>query len=194
MKEKVTNQRTSNPDCSGSTGECYTSILRFFIPEFITAFLLYSAPLWLDAYFVSQLKSTATYATLGASNNLLHFITKIAEAFSISAIVLSGQFNGRGEYEEAGAAARDVISVTGVLGLLAALFLYIGAPYIYQWHGVSQEMIDQGVPFLRLRALSVFFMFLYFAVVGFLRGIKNTRVPMKIFIAGLLVSLCLITA
>jgi len=192
VEKRVTPDTTANePSNPNNYGDTYATILRFFIPEFITAFLLYSAPLWLDAYFVSQLQSTATYATLGASNNLIHFITKIAEAFSISAIVLSGQHNGRGEYEEAGRAARDVIGVTGVLGFLTAFALYVGAPYIYEWHGVAPEIIEQGVPFLRLRAISVLFMFLYFAVVGFLRGIKNTRVPMKIFVAGLLVFMVL---
>jgi len=165
----------------------YGTIFRLFLPEFITALLLYSVPFWLDAYFISHLNSTTTYATLGASNNFLNMITKIGEAFSVSAIIISGQLNGREEYEEAGYAARDVIGITGILGLLMAAFLYAGAPLIYRWHGFSEQMIAQGIPFMRLRALSVLFMFLFFAGIGFLRGIKNTRVPMKIFIAGTIV-------
>lgn len=36
-----------------------------------------------------------------------------------------------------------------------------------------------------MRAVSIFFMFIYFAFVGFLRGIKNTKTPMLIFVAGM---------
>jgi multidrug resistance protein, MATE family len=39
---------------------------------------------------------------------------------------------------------------------------------------------------LRLRAIGIFFMCLYFSFIGFLRGIKNTRVPMMLFVLGAL--------
>jgi MATE family multidrug resistance protein len=48
-------------------------------------------------------------------------------------------------------------------------------------------MIAMGIPFLRIRAIGIFFMFISFAFIGFLRGIKNTRVPMQIYSAGVLV-------
>src|SRR5580692_1013463 len=65
-----------------NTGEAYSKIIRYFLPEFVTALALYSFPLWLDSLFISTLKSTPMYATLGATNNLLHLLIKIAEAFS----------------------------------------------------------------------------------------------------------------
>jgi putative MATE family efflux protein len=45
-------------------------------------------------------------------------------------------------------------------------------------------MMEASVPFLRIRALGVFFTFLYMAIVGFLRAIKNTNVPMATFVLG----------
>jgi MATE family multidrug resistance protein len=73
-------------------------------------------------------------------------------------------------------------------GLLAGI-LYIGAPLIYTFYGVSEKMIDLGVPFLRMQALSLFFMFVASGLLGFIRGIKNTKVPMVIFVIGILVFL-----
>jgi len=57
-------------------GEKYNTILRYFFPEFITALLLYSLPLIIDAMFISYLRSTPSYAILGVSNSLLHLIIK----------------------------------------------------------------------------------------------------------------------
>lgn len=168
-------------------GESYGAIMRYLMPEFVTALLLYSMPLWLDAAFISNLKSTPTYAALGVTNNLIHFIVKIAEAFGVGTIVLCGQFNGLGNYKEAGRAIRDAFWVTILLGFFIASALYFGSYWIYDWYGVSADIAVQGVPFLRMRTLGIIFMFVYFALVGFLRGIKNTTVPMYIFIAGLLV-------
>ncbi len=165
-------------------GDSYGTIIRYFLPEFVTAFLLYSMPYWLDAHFISHLKSTSSYATLGSTNNLLHFIIKVAEALAVSTIIVGGQFNGRGQYEQVGRTLRDAFWVTFISGLLFASFLYFGAYYIYLWYGVPAEIIHLGIPFLRLRAVGIFFMFVFFAFIGFLRGIKNTKTPMQIFILG----------
>ncbi len=165
-------------------GEGYIRILRYFFPEFISAFLLYALPFWIDAFFISQLESTSVYATLGATNNFIHFIIKLAESIAVGTVIISGKLNGKHEYKKVGDSLRDTFWVTCVVGLSIATFLYAGAYYIYVWYGVPREIVHLGVPFLRLRALGVFFTFLYMALVGFLRGVKNTKTPMIIFVIG----------
>ena len=165
-------------------GEKVPRILRYFYPECITALLLYSLPLLLDAYFIGALKSTPSYAVLGASNNLLHLLTKIAEALSIGTLVLTGQYNGQAKFKRAGTVLEDSFWLTVIMGAIISGFLYLGAYWVYWWLGVSEELIYLGVPFLRLRALGIFFTFISFSIIGFLRGIKNTRVPMLIYVSG----------
>ncbi len=168
----------------GEKGEQYSTLLRYFVPEFITNFLLYAMPFWLDAAFIGSLASTHTYATLGVTNSFLHLIIKVGEAISVGTVVLSGQFNGQSSFHNAGRALRDAFWLTTILGLTFGSILFFGAHAIYSWYGVSEEIIALGVPFLRLRAIGVLCMFIYLALVGFLRGIKNSRAPMKIFIFG----------
>lgn len=168
----------------GSKGEKYGTLLRYFLPEFITNFLLYAMPFWLDAAFIGSLASVHTYATLGITNNFFHLIIKVGEALSVGTIVLSGQFNGQSSFENVGRTIRDAFWITTILGMLFGSILFFGAHTIYSWYGVSEEIITLGVPFLRLRAIGVLFMFIYLALIGFLRGIKNSRTPMKIFIFG----------
>lgn len=165
-------------------GESVQTILGYFLPEFIINFVVYSLPLWIDAVFVSSLESTATYATLGVTSAIIHFIIKVAEALSVGTIVMSGQFNGKNDYKQVGRTVCDAFWVTCILGLFFSLTLYFGAYWIFSWYGVQEDLIHKGVPFIRLRAIGVLFMFVYFALVGFLRGIKNTRSPMKIFVFG----------
>lgn len=164
-------------------GENYNRIIRYFIPELITAALMLM-PFWLDALFISHLKSTTMYATLGVTNNLFHLLMKVAEAFSVGTVILTGQFNGMHKYEDVGYTVRDAFWITCLLGLFIASMLYVGAHGIYWWYGVPDDMIALGMPFLRTRAMSVFFTFIYFALIGFLRGIKNTKAPMVFFIIG----------
>jgi multidrug resistance protein, MATE family len=165
-------------------GESYTAILHYFIPEFITNLIVYSMPLWLDAIFIGALKSTPAYATLGVTNNIIHLGIKVAEALAVSTVVLSGQFNGQKEYKKVGDTMRDAFWVTCLLGMIFCLALFYGGEPIYRWYGVSPDVVALGLPYIRLRAIGVLFMFIYFAFVGFLRGVKNTRTPMKIFMFG----------
>lgn len=165
-------------------GEAYATIAKYFIPEFISAFLLYSMPQLVDSFFISQLSSTVTFATLGATNTLMHFLLKIAEAFSVGTVVLTGHYNGRGLFRQAGNTARDAFWLTTIVGFMSALFLYVFAYSIYWWTGVSGEIISLGIPFIRCRAIGIFFTFIYMAFVGFLRGIKNSKIPMVISMVG----------
>ena len=167
-----------------TTGESYTTILRYFFPELITAFLLYSLPCLIDAVFISKLASTSAYATLGATNNFIHFIVKLAEAISVGTVIITGRFNGLEENDSVGKTVRDSFWVTVVVGFVISAFLYYNSFYIYRWYGVPAEVAQLGVPFLRLRAIGVFFTFLYFGLIGFLRGVKNTKVPMITFVLG----------
>ena len=167
-------------------GERYAKIFYYFAPEFITAFLLYSLPMLLDAYFISSLKSTSTYATSGITNVLIHLVVKLAEGISVGTLVLAGNFNGAGEYKNAGRSMRDAFWLSCLAGLICATALYFGAYWIYYLYGVPEKMIALGVPFLRLHAISLFFMFISFSFVGFLRGVKNTRTPMIAFVIGII--------
>ena len=168
-------------------GEGYGKIFRYFLPEFVSALLLYSLPFFIDSYFVSQLESIEMYATLGATNHFMHFITKLAESIMVGTIILAGQFNGIKEYKKVGNVVRDAFWTTVFIGLCFTLLLYFGAYYILVWYNTSEQMMPFAIPFLRIRSIGIFFTFLYLALIGFLRSIKNTRIPMMTFAFGSLV-------
>jgi multidrug resistance protein, MATE family len=165
-------------------GQDFVGITRYFIPEFVSAVILYSVPILIDARWIAHLQSTSAYATLGVTNTLLHSIIKIAEGLSVGTIIMTGQFNGMENFKRAGNALVNAFWTTVFTGALIAGLLYVGAANIYSWYGVPAEMVTLGVPFLKMRSIGVFFTFIYFAFMGFLRGIKNTQTPMYIFMAG----------
>lgn len=170
-------------------GESYWQIIRYFLPEFITSFVIFALPFWIDSYFISLLKSTPAYATLGTTNNTLHLLFKIAEAFSIGAVIMVGNFNGLHEYKKAGRVFKDAFWITVLFGAFFSIVLYFTAEITLVWLNASPEIVALGIPFWRLRSIGIFFQFIYLAFIGFLRGIKNTRTPMYIFVIGAFVFL-----
>ncbi len=167
-----------------SQGERCATILRYFFPEFITSLLIYSLLYLVDARFIAELRSTAIYATVGTTNTMLHFLVKIAEGFSIGTVVMVGTYNGVHQFKKAGKALVSAFWMTIIAGGIVAVCLYGGAFWILDGYGLPLKMIEQGVPFLKLRSISIFLMFVYFALVGFLRGIKRPQQAMYIFLAG----------
>jgi MATE family multidrug resistance protein len=170
-------------------GESYRNILRYFFPEFITALILYTALSWIDSYWVAALKSTTTYATHGTLNTILHAVLKFADGLMIGAIIIGGQFFGAKKSAEVGRTFVETFWVMSTMGLIASAILFFGSYPILCFYNASPAMIACGVPLMRIRALGILFMFVYFAFVAFLRSIKNTKTPMIIFVFGGLIFL-----
>jgi MATE family multidrug resistance protein len=169
-------------------GEKYLTILRYFLPECITTILLYSVPMLMNAYFIGSLKSTPAYAALGVTSALSHFLTKVSDGFSVGTVIMVGKANGLGNKEDVGRTMRNAFWTTAALGSVIALAIYLYAESICRWFGSPEEVVDLSLPYLRLYAISVFFLFIFQAFMGFLRGIKNTRIPMLIYCFGAVVS------
>lgn len=165
-------------------GESYRRIIKYFIPEFITSLALYSLVYFVDTYWVAQLESTSITATLGVTNTMFHLITKMLEGFMVGTVVLAGHYNGQQDFKRAGQALNDAFWLTILTGGAIASALFVGAPFIYAVYGVPEKMIALGTPYLKMRALSIFFQSIFFAFVGFLRGIKRPRISMALFMIG----------
>ena len=170
-------------------GDSYQDILRYFAPELVSAAILFTLPLLADAYIVSKLNSTTLYGTLGFANNVFHLLTKLAEALSIATTTVVGAYNGAGDFQKAGRTLGDAFWTTILVGGIPAILIFSFAGEIFRSLGVPETMVAVGTPFIRLQAIGVMISFLYLAIVGFLKGIKNTRTPMMIYMVGIVVFL-----
>ena len=187
MKQYVDIAKNSHP--KSAQGESYSSIFRLMLPEYITSLVLYSMPFFIDAYFIGSLASTPSYTALTGTNNVLHLFVKIAEGFSVGTVIVAGMLNGAGAYDRVGRAAKDSFWVMTFLGVVFSVVLFLGAGVICCWYSVPADVLPFAVPYLRIRALGVFLTFISLAFLGFLRSVKNTHAPMKIFFSGAVVFL-----
>lgn len=166
-----------------------SSLFRYFIPELITVTLLYIGLEIINFRFIACIDTSLCNSTLFVTSSLFHFITKVGEGFSVGLVILCGRYNGTKEFRKTGEILANAFWTTAVIGALVAACLYLGADAIYSFYEVPQEIVTLGVPYMRIRSLAVFFGFIYFALIGFLRGIKNPHVPMLFFILGAFVYL-----
>ena len=168
----------------GGAGQSYRAILKYFWPEFITALILYSLPYFIDCYFIAHLKSTEIYTISGVVNNVLNLFVKIAEGLSIGTVAIAGYYNGLQKYKDVGRSFVDAFWVSVFIGGIISFMLYVGGYWVYKFFNFTESAIQLGLPFLRIRAISMFLMFVFFACIGLFRSIKNTFVPMVLFALG----------
>ena len=176
-----------NVSCAGQP---YVAILRYFWPEFVTALILYSLPYFVDCYFIAHLKSTEIYTISGVVNNVLNLFVKIAEGLSIGTVAIAGYYNGLQRYKDVGRSFVDALWVSIFIGGMISFMIYVGGFWIYKFFNFTDATIQLGLPFLKIRALSTFLMFIFFACIGFFRSIKNTFVPMVLFALGSFIFIC----
>ncbi len=167
-----------------NAGQSYRSIIGYFWPEFITALILYSLPYFIDCYFIAHLKSTEIYTISGVVNNVLNLFVKIAEGLSIGTVALAGYYNGLHKHNDVGRSFVDALWVSIFIGTLISFMMYVGGFWVYKFFNFTDTAIYLGLPFLKIRAIAMFFMFICFACIGFFRSIKNTFVPMMLFALG----------
>lgn len=168
-------------------GETYSEILHYWAPELVSAAILYTLPLLLDSIIVAQLGSTSTYGILGVANNFLHMLTKTAESFSVATLTLVGMHNGAKEYNKVGQTFGNAFWAMFIIGFIPFFILSLFPTFLYQFLDVPHDMIARGVQFLQLRALGILLLFIYLSFFGFLKGIKNTKTPMQIYVVGILI-------
>jgi putative MATE family efflux protein len=169
-----------------SEGESVSDILRYWLPELISSMILITLPPLIDSYIVSNSQTLTSYGALAVAVNFLYTLTKFAEAIPVAAMAVIGRYNGAKSYDKCGETLGSTFWLTVAIGLLQFVVILFAASAIYRWMGVPEEMVAVGAPFLKLKSLGIFLIFTLLGFVGFMRGIKNTTMPMYINIAGII--------
>lgn len=168
-------------------GDSTRDIILYWLPELVSATILISLPPMIDSWIVSRLGSLTVYGALGMGRNFLHTLIKWAESIPVAAIAIIGRHNGAKEYEKCGESLGDTFWTTFILGFSQFLIILLSASAIYTWLGVPEQMVAVGTPFLQKKSFGVFLIFTSLGLLGFMRAVKNTRIPMLINITGIIV-------
>ena len=167
-------------------GESIVDILQYWLPELISSMILITLPPIIESYLISNSQTLTTYGALIMSTPLVHSLTKIAESIPVASMAIVGRHNGAREYKECGAGLSTTFWLTVSIGLFQLIIICLFASHIYRWLGVPEAMVAIGAPFLRLKSLGIFLIFTLLGLVGFMRGVKNTTMPMYINTIGII--------
>ncbi len=96
---------------------------------------------------------------------------------------LVGYHRGANEPESCGEICLHALFLAAVGGIGVSILGILFAPHLYVLMGAGPNLLMQGPAYFRIRIAAAPFTFIFFATVGFLRGIQDTRTPMVIAFA-----------
>lgn len=119
--------------------------------------------------------------SFGSSIAFLFLIGCIGIALGLTPLI--GERHVRGERDEQQHLFHNAMIFYTLLGVVIGLVQFFCMPLLYHM-GQTPEVVDGAIPYIRMLALSVPFMLLFYAFKQFLEGVGNTKVVMWITIAA----------
>jgi putative MATE family efflux protein len=157
-------------------------ILRIGIPA-SSAWILFSV-VYLFLNKIVALFGTEAIAALGIGNRMESLSFHACMGFSIAAATLVGQNLGAGKPERSSQAAWQSAGFAVLITGFVAIVFFVFPKQIASFFISDPEVIEIGIGYLRIVALSQMFMALEIVLEGSFGGAGNTVPPMMVSIAG----------
>jgi putative MATE family efflux protein len=137
--------------------------------------------------FVGQLGATAT-AGVGAAGNFLFLMFPVWRALAIGTVAVVSRRMGEGRAAEAADATRQSLLLGAIAGaVFAAFFVLFSAPLL-RLLGADDEIVAIGAPFLAVVGAANGAATIWLIGTAAMRAAGDTRTPMFLSIAGVVVS------
>lgn len=178
--------RTTAEDRSILGGRILPTLLRLAGPAILSMFL-YTALNLVDAFWVGRLGSAALAAVM-TSLFALWILYSFADLVAVGATALVARHVGAGEIEKAGRVAYE----SAVLAVLASIpFVVVGglgARLIFRSIGAEPDVVTLGGGYLGICALAAPVIFISLVLEAIARAAGETRRPMHILSATLVMN------
>lgn len=155
-------------------------VLSLAIPTFAT---LVSEPLLLmaDAAIVGHL-GTTELAGLGIAGNIIGVISGLCIFLAYGTTATVARRLGAGDRSGALSLGFDGMVLAALIGVLVIVGLQLGGPGIIGLYDASPAVAAQAEIYLRVSAWGFPFLLVILAATGVLRGLQDTRTPLKVAI------------
>lgn len=153
-------------------------LARLAMPIFIET-LLITMMGGVDTFMLSQYDDNAVGA-VGMVNQLMAFALLIFQIINLGTSVLCSQYIGAGQRGR-------MVQVTGVamllnlfLGIVVSVVLFVAAPGLLTFMGLRPELMQHGIPYMKIVGAFLFFQAIHTTISASLRADKKATYPMVV--------------
>jgi putative MATE family efflux protein len=160
----------------------YRPVLALAVPA-LGALVAEPVFIMVDTAIVGRL-GTAPLAGLSLAGAVLNTIVYLCVFLTYATTAAVAQGYGAGRLYDAARHGADVLWLAFGLGLALALTVFCGARPLLVLFGPDAAVLNQAVIYLRWSALGLPAMLVVLGATGVLRGLHNTKVTLRIAVAG----------
>lgn len=153
---------------------------RLTIPIFLET-LLVTLMGGVDTFMLSQFSDNAVGA-VGVVNQLILFVFLIFQITNLGTTVLCSQYIGSSQREKMVQVTGVALLLNLVIGVVMSVVLYMAARPLLEVMGLRPEMMQYGLPYMKIVGSFVFFQSLHMTISASLRADKKAFYPMAVIL------------
>ena len=170
-------------------GSIPRAMLQLAIP-IILANILQTGYQLTDAFWVGRLGASAV-AAISVSFPVTFLVIALGSGLAMAGATLSSQYMGAGRQDMVNHVAAQTMLMVVVTSVLLGALGYVLAPALLSLLGVSPEVYANALGFMRVSFVGVIFVFTYAMFQALMRGVGQTKVPLIIVAATVLLNFVL---
>lgn len=132
-----------------------------------------------DTFMLSQYKDDSV-AAVGVANQLITFAFLVFQIINIGTSVLCSQYIGAGRRDKMEQVTALALGLNVVVGAIISVILSCGAPLLLGWMGLKPDLMQYGLPYMRIVGAFAFFQALHLTVSASLRADNKAIYPMLV--------------
>jgi putative MATE family efflux protein len=171
------------------TGSIPRALLQLAVP-IILANILQTGYQLTDAFWVGRL-GAASVAAISVSFPVTFLVIALGSGLAMAGATLSSQYMGAGRQDMVNHVAAQTMLMVVVTSVILGALGYVLAPYLLELLGVAPEVHDGALGFMRVSFVGVIFVFTYAMFQALMRGVGQTKVPLVIVAATVLLNFVL---
>ncbi|CCU80993.1 Multi antimicrobial extrusion protein (Na(+)/drug antiporter), MATE family of MDR efflux pumps [Halanaerobium saccharolyticum subsp. saccharolyticum DSM 6643] len=143
-----------------------------------------------DTFWVGKLGADSV-AAISVGFPLVFLLISIGGGMTIAGTTLVAQYTGSDNKKMADHVAGQIFSLVIFLSLIFGAAGFIFDRTILGWIGAPANIMDEAVAYLDIIFAGVAFMFIFFVFTALLRGVGDTKTPMKMMVFSTLFNIIL---
>ena len=140
-----------------------------------------------DAFWVGRLGAAAV-AAVSVSFPVMFLVIALGAGFGIAGATLSAQYMGAGRQDMVNHVAAQTMLMVLVTSVVLGAAGYVLAPYLLELLDVAPDVYAGALGFMRVSFVGVIFIFLYAMFQALMRGVGETRIPLMIVLATVILN------
>ncbi len=170
-------------------GSIVAPLLKLALPVMLV-FFLHMVYQVIDLFWLGQLGAGAI-AAVSACIPVTFLIGTLGSGFSIAGSILVAQYYGARKHERVNEVATQTVAISTLVGLGFVLLGLLLAPSILAAMGVGSDVLPDATSYLSIIFFGMVFSFAFMAEQSVLNGVGETRTPLLIVLASVLLNFVL---